>query len=177
MNIQIQFLSSVVENKGRWNQAEIAYKDLNNGKVASKKLMSFNNKDVYNTLTGAKSGEIYNVELVKNEKGFWDWTAVSSSTSVDTSNVTASASSIPARANTSPKSTYETAEERAQRQVMIVRQSSAATAVQALKTDKKALSAAEVITFAKELESYVMGIDVPPLPLAELPVIDDDIPM
>lgn len=170
MQIQIQFISVDVEDKGKYKMAEVAYKDLVKNQVSSKKLMSFSNPVVYKTMVDAKKGEVYNVELIKNTKGFWDWTNVTSSNSVDTSQ--ASPAATGSKANASPKSTYETAEERAQRQILIVRQSSAATAVSALKTDKKTPSAAEVIAYAKDLEGYVFGKAVDPIPLADLPVTD-----
>lgn len=178
MQIQIQVLGVMVESKGKYDQAEVSYKDLGNGKVSSKKLFSFNNKEVYNLIKGARTGEIFTIEMTKNDKGYWDWIKANVTTNVSTTN-TPSPDQPTSRATPSPKSTYETAEERAQRQVMIVRQSSASTAVQALKTDKKALTADEVITFAKKLEAYVMGLDTDIVPLDQLPAIedDDDIPM
>ena len=56
-------------------------------------------------------------------------------------------------------SNYETKEERAARQVLIVKQSSLSTAVSALAVGAKSTpSAADVIAYAKQLEQYVMGV-------------------
>lgn len=170
MQIQIQFISANVEDKGRYKQAEIAYKDVAKGQVTSKKIMSFNNPAVYKTLVDAKNGELYTVEMQKNDKGYWDWTAVS----LGGGSTGDAAPTTTAKTFTAPKSTYETPEERAQRQVYIIRQSSAATAVAALKTDKKAPTAAEVIAFAQELEGYVFGNPTKIVSLADLPPIDTD---
>lgn len=68
-------------------------------------------------------------------------------------------SNAPVKPTVSPKSTYETPEERAARQVMIVRQSSISSAVAALKLDKAALNAFDVLEMAKVFEAYVMGQD------------------
>lgn len=176
MQIQIQFINASVEDKGKYKMAEIAYKDLAKGQVSSKKLMSFTNPAVYKTMVDAKNGELYSVELVKNDKGYWDWTAVSTTTSVNTAS---GGSPEPAKgaANASPKSTYETAEERAKKQVYIIRQSSISSAIDTIKTDKKAPTVAEVLAVAKQYEDYVFGRDQEPIALADLPPNDDDIPM
>lgn len=173
MQIQIQFINAEIEDKGKYKMAEIAYKDLVKGQTSSKKLMSFTNPVVYKTMTDAKKGEVYNVDLVKNEKGYWDWTAVALANAVNT---VSGGHPEPSggKASPSPKSTYETAEERAQRQVLIVRQSSAATAVAALKTDKKSPTSNEVIAYAQDLENYVFGIAAQPIPLADLPPVNED---
>lgn len=173
MAIQIQVISVDVEDKGKYKAAEVAYKDLAKGSVGSKKLMSFTNKDVFTTVTKAKKGDVFNVELVKNDKGFWDWSAV---TAQDGS---APAATTPASSgNASPKSTYETAEERAKKQVYIVRQSSIFSAIDTLKTDKKTPTKEEVVELAKYYERYVFGLEEPAVPLAELPTFeDDDIPL
>lgn len=173
MQIQIQFISVDVEDKGKYKMAEVAYKDIAKGQVSSKKLMSFNNPAVYKTIVDAKKGETYSIEMQKNEKGYWDWTAASlagASNAPETSTKSAGSTGF-----TSPKSTYETPEERAQKQVYIVRQSSLSTAVEYLAGTgaiKKA-SAQDVIFCAKEFEGYVFGQETSTPTLAELPVVDD----
>lgn len=176
MQIQIQFINASVEDKGKYRVAEIAFKDLAKGQVSSKKLMSFTNPVVYKTLVDAKNGEIYTIDMEKNEKGYWDWIKAVTSTSVDTSNAVP-----PGKANVAPKSTYETPEERAKKQVYIVRQSSISSAIDYMNGTgaiKKA-TAADVIFCAKEFESYVFGLDTGITPLADLPTVntDDDIPV
>jgi hypothetical protein len=178
MQIQIQFISADVEDKGKWKMAEIAYKDVVKGQVSSKKLMSFNFPVVYKTLVDAKKGEVYTITMEKSDKGFWDWTAAALSTSVDTGS-----GGIPegptSKGFTSPKSTYETPEERAKKQVYIVRQSSLSAAVETLKTDKKNPTPAEVIAVAKQYETFVFGLDQQPPKLEDLPTTEEfeDIPL
>lgn len=177
MQIQIQFINASVEDKGKYKMAEIAFKDLAKGQVSSKKLMSFNNPAVYKTMVDAKNGELYTIEMQKNDKGYWDWINASRTTSVDSASGGVPEASR-ATATTSPKSTYETAEERAKKQVYIVRQSSISAAIDTLKTDKKAPSVDEVLAVAKQYEDYVFGRDQQPIPLEDLPPTDDeDLPM
>lgn len=178
MQIQIQFIDVSVEDKGKYKMAEVTYKDLAKGQTSSKKLMSFNNATVYKTLVDAKKGEVYTIEMQKNDKGYWDWINASVSNGVNTVSNTSTEAVGASKASgyTSPKSTYETPEERAKKQVYIIRQSSAATAVAALKTDKKNPTIEEVISYARQLEDYVLGQEIAPK-LAELPVEDEDIPV
>lgn len=61
-------------------------------------------------------------------------------------------------ANVSPKSTYETPEERAKKQVYIVRQSSIAQAITFLQIGKaKEVSVEDVLKVATQFESHVFG--------------------
>lgn len=150
--MQIEVLSVSVEDKGKYKMMEVAYKS--DGKVTSKKIMSFGNAaDVFKRLLTSKPGDSFSVKSEKNEKGYWDWISISDGT---TEGVSAAA---PSRAaNASPKSTYETAEERANRQVLIVRQSSLSNAVDYLALNtKKVPSVQEVVEVAKYFEDYVFG--------------------
>lgn len=175
MQIQIQFLSVTEENRGKFKMAEVIYKDLNSGKPGNKKIASFS-KGVYDVIVKAKSGDLFTVDMQKNDKGYWDWTQVKPTDSVSTTSSAEGKSSFPA-----PKSNYETPEERAKKQVYIVRQSSLSTAVDYLNGTGaiKKSSAQDVILCAKEFEDYVFGRDAESSPsLADLPALDeDDIPM
>ena len=182
MNIQIQFIDVSVEDKGQYKMAEVTFKDLAKGQTSSKKLMSFSNPVVYKTLVDAKKGEVYTIEMQKNDKGFWDWVAASIANSVNAGSVGSPEATTKASGSTSftsPKSTYETPEERAKKQVYIVRQSSISAAIDTLKTDKKSPSVSEVLDVAKQYESFVFGVDVAPPKLADLPTFKDkeDIPL
>lgn len=150
--MQIQILSVTVNTvptaKGSYQVAEVAYKD-EAGKVSGKKVMSFSNQKVFDALKIAQAGEVYTVASEKDAKGYWQWTSISKG--ADTS-VKPQATSNP-----SPKSNYETPEERAQRQVYIIRQSSLTNAVSLLAAtgDKKA-TPETVIAIAKQFEAYVL---------------------
>ena len=181
MQIQIQFINADVEDKGKYKMAEITYKDISKGQTSSKKLMSFTNPLVYKTMVDAKKGEVYNIELIKNDKGYWDWTSASIANGVDTSSKGSPETSKAPTGFPSPKSTYETPEERAKRQVLIVRQSSLSNAIDYLNATgaiKKA-SANDVTICAQEFYDWVFEQDSKIIPLADLPTTeegDDDIP-
>ena len=173
MQITVKVLGVEEENKGKYQMLTVSYKDVNQGKVAEKKLISFNAKDVYAAFKNANAGDQFDVEIQKNDKGYWDWISIGKPGAAPS----VASGATKTTGNAAPKSSYETAEERAARQVMIVRQSSLSTAATVLKTDKKQPTGDEVIALAKEFEAYVLGLNlkVPTEPLPELPE-DDDIP-
>lgn len=167
-DIQIEIVnvnvSTIPTAKGSYQVADVAYKNKSfQDKIEGKKVMSFSNKDVFNALTKASFGDIFTVSRAKNDKGFWDWTAINPGTSpaVQDSN-TPDATSVhktnaPMKTgNVTPKSNYETPEERAQRQVLIVRQSSISSAVD-FAIANKVKDENEVLRLAKVFEDFVFG--------------------
>lgn len=164
MNIEILAVTPTTKPtaKGSYTQLDIAYK--RDGKTEGKKIMSFGpSKPAYDVLKDAKLGQVYTITAVKNEtSGYWDWTAASSGAATPTET----------KGNSSPKSTYETPEERAKKQVYIIRQSSIANAISLLHNDKKAPDVKEVLSVAQQFVDFVFDIE-PAIP--ELP--DDDIPL
>lgn len=169
-NITIQVLTTSNETKptakGSYNMLEVVYKNLTfQGKVEPKKLASFGaSVGAYTTLVEAKQGDVYEVEYSKNAAGFNDWTKVTKNlngaTTAPASGLSdGSPQSVRSTAiNVSPKSTYETPEERAKKQIYIVRQSSISNAIESLTPGSKAaLDPSKVIEVAKTFEDYVFG--------------------
>lgn len=119
------------------------------------------NKALQTQLSNLSSGD--SIEINKEKDGeFWKILSVnkvSAGSSNATTTIMQPASKVPA--SPSPRSNYETPEERAQRQVYIIRQSSLATAVNFYNHDgfKKAAPDPEtIVAIAKEFEKYVMGV-------------------
>lgn len=134
-------------SKGKSYQVlTVTFKDHSkSGKVDAKKLFSFGtDKEIWERLSNAKNGDSFSVTEEKDEKGFNVWTAVAKQVGV-------SMSTVPAQ------NRFETPEERAARQVYIVRQSSIASAVELLKNHGKQPDVAKVIEVAKAFEDYVFG--------------------
>lgn len=157
MNITILSIdiTTVPTAKGSYQKATVAYKNNTfQGKVEGKTLMSFGaTKDAFAVLTTAQPGTSWEVSVIKNDKGYNDWVKM-----VEGGAVTTSESAAPSRSTPAPKSNYETSEERAQRQILIVRQSSLSSAVSALTPGAKSpLKAEEVIALAAQFEGYVFG--------------------
>jgi hypothetical protein len=186
LNITIQILSITTETKptakGSYQQLEIAYKDLSNqGKVSSKKIMSFTDKKVFDTLAIAKPTAVFDVSMAKNDKGYWDWKEVKRgeipATNVDSRSTMATVSSA---TSTTTRNGWETPEERAKKQVYIIRQSSLSTAVQILAAGRKGeIKIEEVLSVASQLEDFVFGTKTDSVVAKDVGSIEDleeDIP-
>ena len=151
--MKIEIVDVVVENKGKYQMANVSYKT-QEGKVEGKKIASFTFKEVFKTLSQAQTGDQFEIESQKNDKGYWDWTFAKA-----------------AGKNTSPSSTsyspvvrkggdWETAEERAKKQVYIVRQSSISAAIALLDRNgvEAPMTEEDVIESAKKFEAYVFDL-------------------
>lgn len=163
MMISIQILSTSVEtkptSKGSYQQLEVAYKNLTfQGKVESKKLMSFGaNADAFKALASAGPTTYWEVEVVKNDKGYNDWVKVTRMETAPSVTIPATKGTATVGTSISTKGNWETPEERAQKQVYIIRQSSLSNAVAMLTPGAKApVKMEDVLKLAKELEEYVL---------------------
>lgn len=176
-------VSTVPTAKGSYQVIDLAYKNKSfQDKLEGKKVMSFTNKDVFAALQKAQFGDVFEISRVKNDKGFWDWTGVTSSNgAVSAPSPTYAPNPPDKKAGTvTPKSNYETAEERAARQVLIVRQSSVSSAVE-FAVANKVKDPQEVIKIAQAFEAYVFGKEAAPV-VEEAPPgnffedMEDDLP-
>lgn len=147
---------------GSYQVIELAYKNKSfQDKLEGKKVMSFTNKDVFSVLSGSKFGDVFDVTRVKNDKGYWDWTAIrpagmggEQAPSVASSGFASPTNVARAGTPTPSKSTYETAEERAARQVLIVRQSSLGHAIE-YAVANKIKDEAEILAMAARFSDWV----------------------
>lgn len=155
--INILSVNKVTKNNAAgkpYTALEVAYKD-SYGKVASKQLFSFGaQKGAFDSLQVAAPGQTYNLTVIKNDKGYNDWTAAQLTTA---SNAAAQGAVIGAAqvANTQVKSTYETSEERAKKQVYIVRQSSISSAIDTLSVGAKSVNPDDVLKLAQRYYDWV----------------------
>ena len=182
--MKIAIVTTTVETKptakGSYQQLEVVYKNLSfQGKVESKKIMSFGTgASAFQTLSTAAGNSIWEITVVKNDKGYNDWTGVAhSDASTGEAASASSTAGMISKPNATPRSTYETPEERAQRQVLIVRQSSLSSAVATLTVGAKlAPKPAEVIAVAQAYEAYVFGIvDPGPTGFGDIPDFGEEV--
>lgn len=173
--MQIQLLSCTTSTPAgkKYQQAEVSYKNLSSGKIEGKKIVSFKYPDVFDIITTAAEGTVVNITSEKVD-GYWTWTSASKG------DATTPASKPETKGNASPKSTYETPEERAQKQIYIVRQSSISSALTYydLIGQKKATKD-DIVALAKFFESYVFdtGLPMDSKAPANFDDLEDDIPM
>jgi len=143
----------------KYSCAEVVYKSEYNGKqdVKTKKIMSFANPSIYAIAKDAKQGEVY--EITQEKVGeFWNWTSMvksdGSSTAQSASNA---APAAPGRtAASSSGRDFESKDERAERQRLIVRQSAVNYAIAMLSPGTKAaLDKATVFSLAEAVVAFV----------------------
>lgn len=159
--------------KNGYNSIEIAYKS--GGKIMGKTVRDFAEKSAFNILLSAIPGTFYEIEAEKNTKGYIQWKnaeQVSASNIQNSDTQPASGSSIPNESGTVTKhspsggrvtgSNYETPEERATKQAIIVRQFSFNAATEAAKilggnpeNGSGVLELSELFTYARAIEDFV----------------------
>lgn len=164
--LSIQPIQKMSSKNTPYEVLDIAFKNLTfQGKVEGKQLMPFGgNAPGYAVLKNAQSGQVYEITVVKNAQGYNDWTGAALSDGSPLAQTPATSSNTPRAAApgaTSNSRGFETPEERAAKQVYIVRQSSLSAAVSALSVgSKSAVKPEEAIAYAKQLEAYVFGTEV-----------------
>lgn len=136
------------------------------GKPEQRKIMSFAKESAvaFQKLVDTKEFPVdVNVVLEKNAKtNYWDWKDIEVSQVKDKNGNQATKPISGSGTGRVLGSNYETPEERARRQVYIIRQSSASSAIefakaQAPKGTEKSIE--EVIEDAKKIEAYVMEME------------------
>lgn len=153
MQITVKEVGAVQKEK-KYFILPVTYTD--KGKEWVRKIYSFNFTDVYKAFKDAKPGEVYEVAVKKNDNGFWDW--VSAEKVVQRAGEPTVKEASSGKVGT-VRSTYETPEERAQRQQYIIRQSSINNAIEALKALGGEFTFADIIEMAKDFENHVYRQD------------------
>jgi len=145
------------KNGRTYQSLEVTYKN-DQGQAQSKKLMSFSNPQVFKAAQTWEKGTQVNVTTEKDANGYWQWTGLGGDATVADNKPAAASSNNSTRVT---GSNYETKEERAARQVYIIRQSSISSAIDLLKDSKPTVEG--VLGVAKQFEEYIFaekkGID------------------
>jgi hypothetical protein len=164
--------SKTTKNGRSYQEIEVTYKN-EQGQVGNKKLISFSNPSVFNHIKDLTKGDEINVVTSKDAQGYWQWTGIGGEGSEPSISVQAKPTAQAGGRVTG--SNYETKEERAARQVFIIRQSSLSSAVALVSaTSTEPTTTDNVIAIAKKFEAYVLsqesGIDA-------INSLEDDIPV
>lgn len=178
--INVQAATKPTKTGKTYVQLDVAYKNLTReGKIEGKKIMPFQNPDVHANLQKATMGQVFEVTTVK-EGEYWQWSNVQEVAKGGNMEpqTSAASSGYASKGTPSPKSTYETPEERAARQRLIVRQSCLSNAVETLKVDKKGVDPTEALKLAERYVGWVFGEeDKVKVPDVGFDYMKDDIPM
>lgn len=158
MFIEIINVSDPVQQAGArtpYHTMSVSYKN-DKGQVGSKNLVSYAYPEVFAFFRSKARGSKVEVTVVKNAKGYLDWTAAADSDGTMPMN---SGPTTVSRPTPTKSSSYESKEDRDQRQQWIIRQSSLAQAVASLKTDKATVNPKDAIALAEQYESWVTRVD------------------
>lgn len=140
------------------------------------------NAQIKAALSNLSAGEKF-VMVKEKEKDFWNVKSIQKANEVVVGGPQMATGGA-TKPTTSPKSTYETPEERARRQVLIVRQSSISSAVEFVNglTKTAEHTPEKVVEVARIFESFVMGTDEQGMETARdlatraIKDLEDDIP-
>ena len=133
-------------------------------KVEGKKVMPFGNKEVFETLKNSDKGDVFYIGRTKNADGFWDWDKISQvpNESKEVGHQETSTKAAPTASKSQP---WETPEDRAKKQLYIIRQSSLTNAVNTLVGN---VNPEDVKSTAQNYIDFVLGLE-------DNPLMDDDI--
>ena len=143
-------IEEVRQGKNKYDKAAVVYSF--NGQNRTQNIMSFSNPAIFAKVRSMKAGEEYNVEVTKNDKGYNQWAAIDA-VSTQTADP---GMKTPARTSVS---TYETAQERAIKQLYIVRQSSISSALEYLKNTQPSgeYGVSDVLDVAQSYVDFVFN--------------------
>lgn len=165
--IQIKQTQAITAGGKSYKKYEVTFKDLGKNAVSSKVVTSFSAQPVVDTLSVAQPGSVFEVSSQQNKAGFWEWTAM---TPVAPGAVqvtgTIAGPTFPGQLAKAPgKSTYETPEERAKRQVYIIKQSSIANAIALLSVGaKSAPTLGAVLDMAQSMSNFILNTQLVEIP-------------
>jgi hypothetical protein len=147
-------VSKTDKNGKPYSEIEVVYRD--NGETRNKKLNTYG-KAVYSTFVNAKPGEVFTVEMEK--KGdYWNWNKATrgvaeAAASGDAPAATAAAVAVPTKWK---ERDYESKDERALKQIYIVKQSSLSNAVATLTPGSKGIDPDAVLALAQRYTDWVL---------------------
>lgn len=180
MQLQIRVIGVTTTAKpsstGGYTEASIAYRNLATNKVEEKKLVSFKFADVFATLSTAAPDSTWEITATKGEK-YWDWTeakTLSADAAAAPVATPAAQSGSYGRGTTVEKKTFETPEERAQRQLYIIRQNALTNAVETV-TGGLGGGLDDILPLAEKYFKWTMQVTTKD-PVKALLDMSDDIP-
>ena len=148
------------------------------GKLASRNVLSFVAKDVYAAFKNAKNGESYEITEEKNSKGYFEFVTAKSVGFLSGATEAIHSTGTPARSYTAAaSSTYSTKEERDQTQIYIVRQSSIKHAIDTISIlgGKTAPTQDAILALARKYEAFVFGKDPTDVSVAAAQKANDEL--
>lgn len=176
--VDISPVETVTTGKKPYGKIEVAFKE--DGKIGGKKLLSFQNEEIFKKVQQYKRGDVLTIETEKDKNDYWQWTSIEAGTTSAAAGGTGgnpskdSPRTSGAQTGRVTGSNYATAEERAQTQLRITRQSSLTAALKVMELNKvKEVKLEEVLDIAKFFTAYVYEKE----PNQSIVDMDNDIPV
>lgn len=151
-------------------------------KTETKNLLPFGSQEAaFKVLSQAQAGDFYEIQVTKNDKGYNDWVSCKPITEAEVGSPAPATGGTRSPGGSASGRDYETREERAAKQVYIVRQSSIDYAIKTLTPGAKAaLNPEDVLAVAKVFEQFVFSqpdaAEVVETETLSIHDLDDDIP-
>lgn len=150
--------NKTVAPKG-YTVVELAYKT-DEGKTKGMKLFGFGTQKANSEVAAAaQPGDVLEAVFQQNDKGYWEFASLRSTgekAAVATGSEPEVGSGKLGSVSSPAKGNWETSDERAARQVYIIRQSSLSTAVAFYDVNKVKPSVEDVVTTAKQFADFVL---------------------
>lgn len=143
-------IEKVTKGKNFWNKAVVTY-DFK-GDTRKQTIVSFANPEVFKTIKDLVAGDMIDVQLTKDANDYTQWSQVTKLGGE--APAAAAAEGVAKTVAKTVTSNYETKDERAARQVLIVKQSSIGAAVEHLKARKDA-NGQDVLDLAQKFTDWV----------------------
>lgn len=153
MQIKVKAVNVEKPAGKKYNVAEVIYAN-ERGETKSWKLYDFANPSAFGTLKDASAGDTFDVITDKDDKGYTQWKAV---TKADEGAMSVGGATP---RNAPVKSTYETSEERAIKQRLIVKQSCLAQAINVQIASGSPISFGELVDLANDFVEWVYDAEV-----------------
>jgi len=159
-------VENIVKGKSRYSKAAVTY--TYNGEARTQNIMSFTNPAIFKAVQ-EKVGQEVEITITKNAAGYNEWA------SLDDIGSGASPQAAPSAPATSTAPTtrvtgsnYETATERAAKQVYIVKQSSISAAIGLATANKEKATPEDVIAVAQKFVDFVFDSSIESMKSDEL---------
>jgi hypothetical protein len=166
LRIQVTSVGGITTKQGKFKPYklyDLEFIDQESGREKKRQMIEFNSGAAFQKLADSEIGSTWEVSTKPaKDPQYTDWvdaTPIAAEEQEEAPKGPGKAVKAKVAGVAAPfKSTYETPEERARKQVYIVRQSSIANAIAYYK-DNNAGTVANILALSKEFEAYVFGTD------------------
>ncbi len=164
MRIQVTSVGGITSKQGKFKPYklyDLEFIDQESGREKKRQMLEFNSGAAFQKLLDAGIGSTWEVTTKPaKDPQYTDWVDATPVAAEEQEEAPkAKGKAVKATTTATPfKSTYETPEERARKQVYIVRQSSITAALTFCNHDGGSQDIQEVLNVAKQFEAYVFGV-------------------